>query len=238
MAPPTPVLELEDLHTYYGKSHVLQGVSLRLMKGEIVALLGRNGAGKTTTLQTVMGLVRPRQGRVLLHGEPVHHLPAYQIARRGLGYVPQGRGLFTRLTVLENLRAAERDRGQSHLWDLVFSLFPVLKERLDQRAGTLSGGEQQMLAIARALLASPSVLLLDEPSTGLMPLVVSALAEALRRLNAAGLDILLVEERIPLALELAHRVYVMEAGRIVFEGRREEVTEEVLHARYFGAAPA
>ena len=228
-------LKVEDIHTYYGRSYVLQGTSLEVKKGEVVALLGRNGAGKTTTLKSIMGLVKPREGKVLFKDAEITGLPAYKVARRGIGYAPQGRQLFPRMTVSENLKTGMKnpsDRGQL---DWIFELFPVLKERLGQFAGTLSGGEQQALAISRALVRKPDLLLLDEPTTGLMPLFVSKLKEIIRKLNDQGISILLVEEKIPFALSLANRVYFMVKGQIGYDADREELQgkKEIL-IRYLG----
>ena len=163
------MLKVEDIHTYYGRSYILQGASLEVRKEEIVALLGRNGAGKTTTLKTIMGLVKPRAGRILFKDGDITRLPAFKVARRGIGYVPQGRHLFPKMTVLENLKTGMRDQSDAQQLEGVFSLFPVLRERLNQLAGTLSGGEQQAVAISRALIKRPDIILLDEPTTGLMP---------------------------------------------------------------------
>lgn len=229
------LLKVEDVHTYYGRSYVLQGASLEVKKDEVVALLGRNGAGKTTTLKTIMGLVRPKAGRVVFKDSDITGLPAYKVARRGIGYAPQGRQLFPKMTVLENLKTGMRDPSEMGLLEGVFSLFPVLRERLSQLAGTLSGGEQQALAISRALVKKPDILLLDEPTTGLMPLFVSKLMEIIRKLNEQGMAIILVEEKIPFALSLAHRVYFMVKGKIEFHAPVEEVQgkKDVL-IRYLG----
>jgi len=208
------LLKLEEIHTYIGKSYVLQGVSIEVQPGEIVALLGRNGAGKTTTMNTIVGLVQPRSGRIVFRGEDITRLPAYQVARLGMAYVPQGRHLFPKMTVFENLKTGLRTKKNIGELEGVFDLFPVLKERLKQQAGTLSGGEQQALAIARALLTKPSLLLLDEPTTGLMPIIVAKLKEIITRINAGGMSILLVEEQVPFALSLAERIYFMGKGCI------------------------
>jgi len=228
------LLNVTDIHVYYGKSYVLQGVSLQVDKGEIVALIGRNGAGKTTTLKSIMGLVKPREGKIFLGGVDIKGMAPFRRARTGIGYVPQGMHLFRKLTVQENLKTGLGPRKDEDALNMVFELFPVLKERLTQKAGTLSGGEQQMVTIARALLTDPQLLLLDEPSTGLMPTMISRLADAIRKMNVAGISILLVEERIPLAMELAHRISVMEVGRIVYEGDVASIQEGDLLVRYLG----
>ncbi len=243
MAPPAssgPLLEVTDLHVYYGKSHVLRGVSLAVGSGDIIALLGRNGAGKTTTLRAVVGLVRPARGAVQLRGTDLAGLPPFRRAALGLGYVPQERLLFGRLTVEENLLAGMTHRRDPRAVEMVYELFPVLAERRRQHAGTLSGGEQQMVAIARALVSGPELLLLDEPSTGLMPAAVARLADIIGRLNRAGISVLLVEEKVPLALALARRVYVLDVGRIVHAGDRESVRCDDVLVRHLalGDAPA
>lgn len=216
------VLELEDVHAYYGESHVLQGVTLGLAPGSVSTLLGLNGAGKSTTLRTIMGVVPPRQGTIRLHGSDVTGLPPYAVSRRGIGWVPEDRQVFSRLSVLENLEIARRrPRGTRRArWtlDQVFSLFPVLGSRQRQLGGTLSGGEQQMLVIGRALMGDPDVLLLDEPSEGLGPQVIEAIEAVLRELTARGMGVLLVEQNIRFALSMARSYWVLAQGRIVFEG--------------------
>lgn len=229
------MLRVEDIHTYYGRSYILQGASLEVKKEEIVALLGRNGAGKTTTLKTIMGLVKPRAGKVFFKDKDITKLPAYKVARKGIGYVPQGRHLFPKMTVLENLKTGMRDQSDTQQLENVFSLFPVLQERLNQLAGTLSGGEQQALAISRALIKRPAIILLDEPTTGLMPIFVSKLKEIIKNLNENGMAILLVEEKIPFALSIADQVYFMVKGKIEYRASREELQgkREIL-IRYLG----
>jgi branched-chain amino acid transport system ATP-binding protein len=229
------VLEVEAIHTYYGDSHVLHGVSLGVAAGEAVALLGRNGAGKTTLIRSIMGFTPPREGRILVDGEPVQRWAAHRIARRGLALVPQGRRIFAPLTVRENLLLGARADG----WTLerVFDLFPRLRERAIQAGGTLSGGEQQMLALGRALLTNGRVLLLDEPSEGLAPLVVREIGRVLARLKEERLSILLVEQNYHLALRIADRVYVMNKGRIVYEGTPADLgANEDVKRRYLGVA--
>jgi branched-chain amino acid transport system ATP-binding protein len=235
------LLALEDVHTYYGEAHILQGVSLTVRAGEVVTLIGRNGAGKTTTLRSIMGLARPRRGRVVLRGEDVTGLPAHQVARRGIAWVPEERRVLPNLTVLENLRlgwlGAGRPSGAAMgpEGDQVFEYFPRLRERLHQRGRHLSGGEQQMLAIARALVARPSLMLVDEPTEGLAPLLVQSLTEILATINRRGTTILLVEQALEVALALAHRVYVIDQGRIQFEGTPDDLRRDpAIQQRFLG----
>jgi branched-chain amino acid transport system ATP-binding protein len=214
---PECLIAVEDLHTYYGKSHILHGVSLTVGAGEVVGLLGRNGVGKSTTLKTIMGLVHPVQGKVVLAGQPVTGLPAHKLARLGIGYVPEDRRIFRLLTVIENLRTGLDRSGvtearKRELLDKVFAYFPVLGERRNQAGGTLSGGEQQMLAIARAMMLEPKIILLDEPTEGLMPRMVSQISSIIDVLHREGVAILLVEQNVPLTLEASQRVYIMEKG--------------------------
>jgi len=229
------VLQVDSIHTYYGESHVLHGVSLRVAPGEAVALLGRNGAGKTTALRSIVGFTPPRAGRVVFEGQAIERWPAYRIARRGLALVPQGRRIFAPLSVRENLLLGARAEG----WTLerVFELFPRLRERQAQLGGTLSGGEQQMLALARALLTNGRLLLLDEPSEGLAPRIVREIGTTLLALKAQRLSLLLVEQNYHLALRVADRVYVMNKGQIVYQGTPAglEAAEEVKR-RYLGVA--
>jgi branched-chain amino acid transport system ATP-binding protein len=229
------LLEVAGIQTYYGESHVLQGVSLRVAPGEAVALLGRNGAGKTTVIRSIVGFTPPREGRILLEGEPIHALSPHRIARRGIALVPQGRRIFAPLSVRENLLIGARASG----WTLerVFALFPRLRERAGQAGGTLSGGEQQMLAIGRALLTNGRLLLLDEPSEGLAPIVVREIGHIVRRLKDERLSILLVEQNYHLALRVADRVYVMNKGQIVYEGTPAGLqAAEDVKRRYLGVA--
>jgi len=233
------LLELENLHVYYGNIHALKGISLRVEEGEIVALLGSNGAGKTTTLRTISGLLQPREGTVRLRGEPIHQLPPHTIVYKGVGHAPEGRRIFGRLTVHENLMmgayAREDQPGIREDLERVFVLFPRLKERITQVAGTLSGGEQQMLAIGRALMARPRVLLLDEPSMGLAPVLVEQIFETVRGINAQGTTILLVEQNAYMALTVAARGYVLQTGEIALSGAASDLqaNEEVRRA-YLG----
>jgi branched-chain amino acid transport system ATP-binding protein len=218
-APAEPLVDVADLHTYYGKSHILDGVSLQVGRGEVVGLLGRNGVGKSTTLKTIMGLVNPRRGRVLLEGKAITGLPAHKLARLGVAYVPEDRRIFRLLTVMENLRTGLDRHGvtearKQELLSKVFDYFPVLAERRRQPGGTLSGGEQQMLAIARAMMLEPKIILLDEPTEGLMPRMVSQIREIIEALHRQGVAILLVEQNVPLTLAASQRVYIMEKGSV------------------------
>jgi branched-chain amino acid transport system ATP-binding protein len=229
------LLEVDGVHTYYGDSHILHGVSLKVEPGEAVALLGRNGAGKTTMIRSIVGFTPPREGRIVFDGEPIHAWPPYRIARRGLALVPQGRRIFAPLTVRENLLLGARADG----WTIerVFALFPRLRERQDQAGGTLSGGEQQMLAIGRALLTNGRLLLLDEPSEGLAPLIVREIGRIIEALRRERLSILLVEQNYHLALRVAARVYVMNKGQIVWEGTPAALeADEGVKRRYLGVA--
>jgi branched-chain amino acid transport system ATP-binding protein len=229
------MLDVEAIHTYYGDSHVLHGVSLRVGAGEAVAVLGRNGAGKTTAIRSIAGFTPPRAGRVVFEGEAIERWPAYRIARRGLAVVPQGRRIFAPLSVRENLLLGARAQGFT--LERIYALFPRLREREEQSGGTLSGGEQQMLAIGRALLTNSRLILLDEPSEGLAPLIVREIGRILLALKAERLSLLLVEQNYHLALQVADRVYVMSKGQIVWEGTPAglEADEEVKR-RYLGVA--
>jgi branched-chain amino acid transport system ATP-binding protein len=222
-----PVLELRDVDVLYGRVQALRGVSLTVGDGEIVALIGSNGAGKTTTLRTISGLVRPAKGEILLRGEPIHALGAEKIARLGVGHAPEGRRLFGRMTVRENLDMGAYSRndraGIRADFERVYQLFPRIKERSGQLAGSLSGGEQQMVAIGRALMAHPSVLLLDEPSLGLAPIIVDALFAVIREINQGGTTVLLIEQNALLALNTARRGYVLEVGGVATQGPAQEL---------------
>jgi branched-chain amino acid transport system ATP-binding protein len=215
----TPLVLLEDLHTYYGKSHILHGVTLQVAPGEVVGLLGRNGVGKSTTLKTIMGLVQPTHGAVLFDGNAITGLAPHKLARLGIGYVPEDRRIFSLLTVMENLRTGLDRQGVTEgkrqaLLDKVFKYFPVLSERRNQPGGTLSGGEQQMLAIARVMMLEPKIILLDEPTEGLMPRMVSQIREIIDILHNEGVAILLVEQNVPLTLAASQRIYIMEKGSV------------------------
>jgi len=233
------MLKLENIHTSYGRIEAIKGISLTVDKGEIVCLIGGNGAGKSTTLMTVSGILKPLKGSVLFEGEEINKMPPHRIVERGISHVPEGRRIFPKLTVRENLEMGAYSgvrgqgsgvRGQKNknnqlkdMLEKVFELFPVLKERHKQMGGTLSGGEQQMLAIARAIISRPKLLLLDEPSLGLAPILVGKIFRTIRELNNAGLTILLVEQNAKAALKLAHRGYVIELGRVVKEGSGKEL---------------
>jgi len=235
-----PLIRVDGVHTYYGKSHILHGVSLDVMPGEVVGLLGRNGVGKSTTLKTVMGLVHPTEGSVALEGRPVTRMPAHRLARLGVGYVPEDRRIFRLLTVMENLRTGLDRHGVSEqkkraMLDKVYEFFPVLAERRHQAGGTLSGGEQQMLAIARAMMLEPKIILLDEPTEGLMPRMVSQISHIIDVLHQEGVAILLVEQNVPLTLAASQRVYIMEKGVVRHHAPASELRHDdaVIH-QYLG----
>jgi branched-chain amino acid transport system ATP-binding protein len=233
------VLELDDVHTYYGSIQALKGISAKVYADEIVTLIGANGAGKTTTLRSINGLNRPRQGRIRFEGQDITHTPAHQIVKRGISQSPEGRRLFPRMTVNENLEMGAFQRsdkaGMKSDLDRVFELFPRLAERRSQKAGTLSGGEQQMCAIGRALMARPKLLMLDEPSMGLAPIFVDRIFETVVEINKQGTPILLVEQNALMALEVASRGYVLETGTVVLEGRASELkTNEQVRKTYLG----
>lgn len=219
------LLAVEDLHAHYGKSHILHGVSLDVDAGEIVCILGRNGVGKSTTLKSVMGLVAPSRGRVSFKGAPIAGMPPYRIARLGLGYVPEERRIFPTITVRENLLMGIKRGSRNGGWTLerVYEFFPRLKEREHQRAGTLSGGEQQMLTMGRTLMGNPELLLVDEPTEGLAPMIVEQVERILGAIHKSGTPVLLVEQSMETALALAQRVYVMSKGQIVFSGSTREL---------------
>ncbi len=223
------MLQVENLHVYYGGIHALKGISLKVEKGQIVTLIGANGAGKTTTLRTIVGLVTPKEGSVIFNGEEIHKLKTHEIIRKGIGISPEGRRVFPNLTVMENLELGAYNRPPSEFQkdlDWVFSLFPRLAERKNQFAGTLSGGEQQMLALGRALMSRPNLVLLDEPSLGLAPLVVEEVFKTIQAINSQGSTILLVEQNAMAALNIAHYGYVLETGRVVLEGAGKELLED------------
>ena len=232
------MLSLADVHTYYGHIHALQGITIEVRRGEIVTLIGANGAGKTTTLKTISGVLHPRNGSVTFEGADISRTPAHTLVRHGIGHAPEGRRIFSRLTVLENLqmggftrKQAEIDEDMHH----VFELFPRLKERTTQRGGSLSGGEQQMLAIGRALMSRPRVLLLDEPSLGLSPILVQQIFAIIAEINARGTTILLVEQNALQALSIADRGYVLQTGQVVLTGPAAEMrTNEMVRKAYLG----
>jgi branched-chain amino acid transport system ATP-binding protein len=215
---PEPLLTIKNLEVGYGNIPALHGIDIDVQKGEIVTLIGANGAGKTTTLRTISGLLRPRRGEILYRGKKIAGLRPYVVTRMGISHVPEGRGIFANLTVHDNLELGaylRKDKVEQREYERIYSLFPLMKERIKQNAGTLSGGEQQMLAISRALMSKPQVLLLDEPSLGLAPQLVQAIFRVIREINAEGTTILLVEQNAHMALVTAHRGYVMETGKIV-----------------------
>ncbi len=237
MAQQVAMLELQNVHTYYGHIHALKGISLTVAKGEVVTLIGSNGAGKSTTLRTISGLEAPRTGKVLLRGQELNGIPAHKIATMGVAQSPEGRRIFPRMTVLENLEMGAFCRGKVDSADLdrVFSLFPRLKERITQKAGTMSGGEQQMLAIGRALMAHPELLLLDEPSMGLSPILVEAIFNIVVEINKQGTTVLLVEQNALMALGVAHRGYVLQTGQIVLSGDAKSLMQdELVRKAYLG----
>ena len=228
------MLELTDVHTYYGESHVLQGVSLAVRAGEVVAILGRNGAGKTTLIRSVIGFTPPRRGAVRFKGAEITRWPPYRAVERGMGLVPQGRRVFPSLTVVENLEVARRDGGRFTL-ARVLELFPRLAERAKSRGGRLSGGEQQMLAIGRALMGNPDLLLMDEPTEGLAPLIVREVGRIVGELKREGLSILLVEQNLPLALSVADTVHVLSRGQLVHSSAPGALmANEDVKSRYLG----
>jgi len=234
------MLTLDGVHTYYAKSHILHGVSLEVQPGEVVGLLGRNGVGKSTTLKTIMGLVRPSEGRIVFEGRDIAGFAPYRLARMGIAYVPEDRRIFRLLTVLENLRTGldrpevTAERRQA-LLDKVYASFPILAERRNQAGGTLSGGEQQMLAIARAMMLEPRIILLDEPTEGLMPRMVGQISEIIEVLHNEGVAILLVEQNVPLTLRASNRVYIMEKGVVRHHAPAADLRQDaaVIH-QYLG----
>jgi branched-chain amino acid transport system ATP-binding protein len=232
-------LELLDIHTYYGESYVLRGVSLQVSESSVVALLGRNGMGKTTTIRSIIGLTPPRRGRVLYGEKDITALPPEKISKLGIGLVPQGRYIFPSLSVTENLTMAARGAGKADSWSLdeVYSLFPILKERTSCRGTLLSGGEQQMLAIGRALMTNPQLILMDEPSEGLAPLIVKDVGSTVYRLKQKGFSILLVEQNLPMALKVADYLYILSNGEVVYESTPEQLrSNDEVKARYIGVA--
>jgi len=234
------LLELSNVHTYYGKIHALKGITVTVEKGEIVTLIGSNGAGKSTTLRTISGLLTPRQGEVRFSGQRIDQIPPHEVVKLGIAQSPEGRRIFPRLTVLENLEMGaylHDTRSTTYREDMerVLSLFPRLRERVSQKGGTLSGGEQQMLAIGRALMARPQVLLLDEPSMGLAPVLVEQIFEIVETINRQGTTVLLVEQNALQALAIAHRGYVLQSGQIVLEDNAKSLREnETVQKAYLG----
>ena len=233
------MLELKNVHTYYGNIHALKGVSLVVNKGEVVTLIGSNGAGKTTTLRTIQGILRPREGSILLEGEELTKLPPHEIVKRGVSQSPEGRLIFPRMSVKENLEMGAYQRndkpGIAEDMEKVFKLFPRLKERIGQRGGTLSGGEQQMLAIGRGLMLNPRILMLDEPSMGLAPVLVDLIFDTIKKLNEQGTTILLVEQNALMALSIAHRGYVLQTGAIALTDDASKLKQnEMVQKTYLG----
>jgi branched-chain amino acid transport system ATP-binding protein len=237
-APAAPLLELHEVDTYYGNIQALKGISLEVHQGEVVTLLGSNGAGKSTTLRTISGSLKPRHGTVRLNGEEIHERPAHEIVKLGISQSPEGRRVFARMTVQENLQLGAFIQAGKHFdedLERVFTLFPRLLERRTQKAGTLSGGEQQMLAIGRALMARPSLLLLDEPSMGLAPILVQQIFEIIRDINAQGTTIMLVEQNAQMALKVANRGYILQSGRIVLHDKASTLADnEQVRKAYLG----
>ena len=237
----TPLLEVRNVHTHYGPLHVLKGVSYEIREGEIVSLLGGNASGKSTTMKTVLGLVRPTEGTVAFRGEPIHGLRTSEIVKRGIAPVPEGRRVFPRMTILENLEMGRYTRRAEPGWeaelDRVFGLFPVLKERRHQLAGTMSGGEQQMLAIGRALMTRPTLLCMDEPSMGLAPRLVEEVFDIIRTINQQGTTVFVIEQNVNMALSIADRGYVLQMGEVVLTGTAEALLENpLIQKAYLGTA--
>ncbi|HVB89929.1 MAG TPA: ABC transporter ATP-binding protein [Beijerinckiaceae bacterium] len=230
-----PALQVENLHTYYGKSHILHGVSLEVREGEIVTLLGRNGAGKTTTIRSIVGLTPPREGAVRVFGQVTTRLPPFRIAAAGVGYVPEGRRIFTNLTVEENLKVPAERPGP---WSIarIYQLFPRLAERKGSKGGQLSGGEQEMLAISRALILNPKLFLVDEPSQGLAPLIVQDVFNVVASMRDEGISVLLVEQNVRAAVKIADRAYVLDNGSVVFEGSAAELAQDEERVRELAGA--
>jgi urea transport system ATP-binding protein len=230
------VLEVKNLHVYYGESHILHGINFSIRNGEFVGVIGRNGVGKTTFMKSIIGLLKVRNGSIVFKNQEIENRPPYEISRLGIGYVPQGREIFPGLTVLENLKVASLWKGRKekkYSFDLVFDFFPALKTKLHQKGGTLSGGEQQMLAIGRGLLTSPDLLLLDEPTEGIQPSIVQEIEDRLKTINEKlGLSIILVEQNLELIFRLVSRSYLMEKGHIIREGTSYELGDDDLIKKY------
>jgi len=233
------MLELIDIHTYYGESYVLRGVSLQISEGSVVALLGRNGMGKTTAIRSIIGFTPPRRGQIFFQGKEIRDLSPDKIAKLGIGLVPQGRYIFPSLSVKENLTMSARGAGKADSWSLdkVYALFPILKERSSYRGTLLSGGEQQMLAIGRALMSNPQLILMDEPSEGLAPLIVKEVGKIIPQLKQKGFSILLVEQNLPMALKVADYLYILSNGEVVYESTPDHLrSNDEVKAKYIGVA--
>jgi branched-chain amino acid transport system ATP-binding protein len=233
------MLELIDIHTYYGESYVLRGVSLQISEGSVVALLGRNGMGKTTAIRSIIGFTPPRRGQIFFQRKEIRDLSPNKIAKLGIGLVPQGRYIFPSLSVKENLTMSARGAGKADSWSLnkVYALFPILKERSNSRGTLLSGGEQQMLAIGRALMTNPQLILMDEPSEGLAPLIVREVGKIIFQLKQKGFSILLVEQNLPMALKVADYLYILSNGEVVYESNPEQLrSNDEIKAKYIGVA--
>ena len=233
------MLELIDIHTYYSESYVLRGVSLQISEGSVVALLGRNGMGKTTAIRSIIGFTPPRRGQIVFQGKEMRDLSPDKIAKLGIGLVPQGRYIFPSLSVKENLTMSARGAGKTDSWSLdkVYALFPILKERASSRGTLLSGGEQQMLAIGRALMTNPQLILMDEPSEGLAPLIVKEVGKIISQLKQKGFSILLVEQNLPMALKVADDLYILSNGEVVYESTPEQLrSNDEIKAKYVGVA--
>ncbi len=231
------MLEIVDIYTYYGESNVLHGISLEVPDSSVVALMGRNGMGKTTTIHSVIGLVPPRRGEIWFQGKNIVGMQPYEIAKMGIGFVPQGRRIFPSLTVKENILIGKRDASGTRAWNLerIFETFPILKDRARHRGNHLSGGEQQLLSIARALMTNPKLLLMDEPTEGLAPLIVNEIGQIIKQLKESGLSILLVEQNLNLALNLVDYIYLMSNGSIVYHSKPEELRDnEAVKAQHLG----
>jgi branched-chain amino acid transport system ATP-binding protein len=230
------ILKLDNVHSFYGKSHILQGMSLEVHQNEILCLLGRNGVGKTTTLQSIMGLIAQKSGTILFRGQDISRIENYLIPRLGIGYVPQGRHIFPELTVRENLMIGKVTKeGKAKSLDEIFVYFPILEKRLNQFGGTLSGGEQQMLALARAMVPNPSLIILDEPSEGLMPKMVKLVSEIIQKINRTGVSILWVEQKLLTVMEVSHRINLISKGKVEYEGTpRELMQDREIQLQYLG----
>jgi branched-chain amino acid transport system ATP-binding protein len=230
------ILKLDNVHSFYGKSHILQGMSLEVHQNEILCLLGRNGVGKTTTLQSIMGLIAQRSGSILFRGKEISRVENYLIPRLGIGYVPQGRHIFSELTVRENLVIGKVTKeGKTKSLDEIFAFFPILEKRLNQLGGTLSGGEQQMLALARAMVPNPSLIILDEPSEGLMPKMVKLVSEIIQKINRTGVSILWVEQKLLTVMGVSHRINLISKGKVEYEGTPHELMQDrEIQLQYLG----